>query len=112
MNYHGKRFKAVENTPNGESSDSTVFHYCQEEDIIYASYFGGEIQRGHLLGKEDSIGRIQMVYHHINTKGEIRTGKCDSEPYFTEDGKLRLKEVWKWTNGDQSSGISEIEEIL
>lgn len=111
MNYNDKRFRAVENTENGESSGSTIFHYRQEGNVLYAHYSGGIIERGHVLGKVYESGRIEMVYHHINTSGDIRTGKCESTPYFTESGKLRLKEVWQWTNGDQSNGISEIEEI-
>lgn len=111
MNYNNKKFKAVENTENGESSESTIFHYRQEGQVLHAQYSGGEIEKGHILGKVDIAGNINMVYHHINKHGEIRTGKCKSTPYFTENGILRLKEVWQWADGDQSNGISEIEEI-
>ncbi|WP_194972630.1 n-acetylglutamate synthase [Aquiflexum lacus] len=111
MNFNNKKFKVVENTENGESSASTIFHYRQEGITLHAEYHGGEIERGHILGKVDDAGQIEMVYQHINKQGEIRTGKCKSTPYFTENGILRLKEVWQWTNGDQSNGISEIEEI-
>ncbi|SMD44839.1 hypothetical protein SAMN00777080_3474 [Aquiflexum balticum DSM 16537] len=112
MNYHNKKFRAIENTENGESSSSTIFHYQQEGRIIDGYYSGGEIEKGFLLGKVENNGNIDMVYQHINKQGEIRTGKCKSTPYFSENGTLRLKEVWQWTNGDQSNGISEIEEII
>ncbi|TVP54190.1 MAG: n-acetylglutamate synthase [Mongoliibacter sp.] len=111
MNYHGKKFIAVTNTANGESSSSTVFHYQQDGYLLTAEYSGGEIEKGYILGKVDAKGHIDMVYQHVNTQGEIRTGKCHSVPYFTESGNLRLKESWQWTNGDLSHGSSEIEEI-
>jgi hypothetical protein len=76
MNYNNKKFKAVENSKNGESSDSTIFHYRQEGNIIQAEYEGGEIVKGHILGKVDEAGNIDMVYQHINVDGAIRTGKC------------------------------------
>ncbi|PRY83754.1 n-acetylglutamate synthase [Mongoliibacter ruber] len=111
MDYNNKKFKAVENTENGESSASTIFHYHQQGNILHAQYSGGDIEKGYILGKVDAAGHIDMVYQHINRHGEIRTGKCNSIPYYTENGILRLKEAWQWTNGDQSTGISEIEEI-
>ncbi|EOZ97123.1 hypothetical protein A33Q_1771 [Indibacter alkaliphilus LW1] len=111
MNYNNKTFKAVENSKNGESSASTTFHYRQDGKIIQAEYEGGEIVKGQILGKVDEAGNIDMVYQHINVDGAIRTGKCRSSPYFAKDGRLRLKEVWQWTNGDLSTGMSEIEEI-
>jgi hypothetical protein len=38
-------------------------------------------------------------------------GRCRSAPQQSVDGKVILKESWKWFTGDQSEGVSEIEEF-
>ena len=111
MNYNGKKFRAIKNSENGETSSETVFEYFQNGNIIEADYSGGEIVKGHLLGIVDNEGNIKMNYHQINTRGKIMTGKCDSKPEILTNGKIRLHERWEWTSGDLSTGHSIIEEI-
>ncbi|WP_226333563.1 n-acetylglutamate synthase [Echinicola marina] len=103
-------FRSVSNTDNGDVSSATVFHYSQEGEILTAHYEGGEIVKGHLIGKVDNNGVIDMRYHHINQAGELMTGKCISIPERLENGKIRLKESWEWTSGNFSKGESMIEE--
>jgi hypothetical protein len=111
MNYHNKSFRAIQNTENGETSSETIFHYIQEGDILTSNYSGGKIVKGHLIGKVDGNGVIDMRYHQINTAGELMTGICSSTPEVLPNGKIRLHETWQWTSGDLSKGTSIIEEI-
>ena len=111
INYNDKTFRAVSNTPNGETSSETVFHYQQEGRILTATYKGGKIVSGHLIGLVDERGTIDMRYHQVNDKGELMTGECQSTPELMENGKIRLHEVWEWTSGDQSKGTSVLEEV-
>jgi len=111
MNYHNKTFRAIGNSENGEVSSETIFYYKQQGEILTARYSGGEIVEGHLIGKVDVDGRIDMRYHHINQKGDLMTGKCHSIPEVMKNGKIRLHEEWEWTSGDLSKGTSFIEEI-
>lgn len=111
INYHNKKFRAIQNSDNGEITEEVVFHYKQEGTILSCSYSGGEIMQGHLLGKVDKEGSIDLVYHQLNKQGEIRTGKCFSHPEITEEGKIVLHEQWQWTSGDGSKGTSLLKEI-
>lgn len=111
INYNNKTFRAVSNTPNGETSSETVFHYQQEGMILTATYKGGKIVSGHLIGLVDEGGTINMRYHQVNDKGELMTGECQSTPEVMENGKIRLHEVWEWTSGDRSKGTSMLEEV-
>lgn len=111
INYNNKTFKPVSNTENGETSAETLFHYVQKDNILTASYSGGKIQSGHLIGLVDENGKIDMRYHQVNDKGELMTGICSSVPEILPGGKIRLHETWQWTSGDQSGGTSIIEEI-
>ena len=101
-------FTAVENSESGEVSDKTIFAYHQKNSAIWAEYSGGSIIKGFLVGKIDEYNRLHFSYQHINTKGEVKSGTCDSDPKF-ERGKLRFYESWKWSTGETGSSI--IEEI-
>ena len=110
MNYNNKIFRSISNTENGETSDETVFHYKQTDQVLTAAYSGGKVRYGHLIGLVDEQGNIEMRYHQINDKGELMTGMCQSKPEVLENGKIRLHETWEWTSGDKSRGKSIIEE--
>ncbi|KAI9163920.1 hypothetical protein HJFPF1_05552 [Paramyrothecium foliicola] len=109
--YNNKTFAPASNSPNGEVDDTTRFHYRQEGAHVWADYAGGSIARGHLIAVCGPDGALDMRYHHVNTSGELMTGRCRSTPVKLEDGRLRLLEKWKWTSGDESEGESVLEEV-
>jgi hypothetical protein len=111
MNYNNKKFKAVSNSDNGETSEDTLFEYKQKNNILTSTYCGGQIKEGHLIGLVDDDGGIEMCYHQANLRGELMTGTCFSKPEIMDNGKIRLHETWKWTSGDKSKGNSILEEI-
>lgn len=111
ISYHNKKFRAVSNSENGETSSKTIFHYQQKGNIVTAEYFGGKIKYGHLIATVDQKGCLEMRYHQINENGDLMTGKCLSTPEILPDGRIRLHEKWQWTSGDFSEGESIIEEI-
>ncbi|MEH7119981.1 n-acetylglutamate synthase [Neobacillus vireti] len=111
INYNGRKFVSVENTANGEVSSKTFFEYKQEGNILSATYSGGEIVKGTLIGIVKDNGSLQFRYNHVNKKNEIRGGQCYSTPESLPDGRIRLYEKWKWTDTDQSEGESIIEEV-
>lgn len=110
INYDGKVFKPLSSVANSETTDETIFIYQQKDNILTATYYGGNIKMGHLIGLVDEMGKIDMRYHQVNKKGELRTGICQSRPEILENGKIRLYETWEWTSGDCSKGSSVIEE--
>ncbi|WP_231874625.1 n-acetylglutamate synthase [Polaribacter atrinae] len=111
MNYNNKKFRVVQNTENGETSEETIFEYKQKDTILTCEYKGGKIVKGHLIGLVDKDGNIEMRYHQVNLKGELMTGICSSKPKMESNGKIRLYEEWQWTSGDQTSGKSVLEEV-
>lgn len=111
IDYDGRSFRAVANTANGETSGETVFRYRQRGSILSATYSGGRIVTGHLLGLVAEDGSLDFGYHQINDRNELMTGVCRSIPEVLPDGRIRLHETWSWTSGDHSSGTSIVEEI-
>lgn len=110
--YNNKTFRSVTNTSNGEVSNETLFHYHQQDKLVWAEYAGGSIVKGFLLATVLEGDILDMRYEHVNTQGELMTGRCLSTPEQLPDGRIRLHEKWQWTSGDNSSGTSIIEEIL
>ena len=111
LNYDNRRFISVCNSANGEVSAATVFEYHQDGALLWATYSGGSIVFGTLLAKVDEQDCLDMRYQHLNTAGELMTGRCHSRPEVLPDGRLRLYEQWQWTSGDGSAGTSVIEEL-
>lgn len=111
ISYNGKVFRSIENTSNGEVSGDTIFHYFQSENILSASYAGGSIRQGSIIGIVNSDGSLDFSYQHVNNKGEICTGRCHSIPNILADGRIQLQEDWQWTSGDCSSGRSIVQEV-
>ena len=111
IHYHGRTFRSVNNTANGEVNEQTLFHYQQQGQIVWATYQGGAIQWGTLIATVDVDGCLDMRYQHINTSGELMTGECRSAPEILPDGRICLHEKWQWTSGNRSAGESTVEEI-
>ena len=109
--YDKKIFRSVTNTNNGEVSSETQFHYHQQGQIVWAEYAGGPIVKGLLIATVQNDDSLEMRYQHVNTEGELMTGRCHSTPERLPDGRIQLLERWQWTSGDHSSGESLIEEV-
>ncbi len=109
--YGGRLFRPTTTEGASETSSETIFKYEQKFDLVTATYSGGEIEYGHLIGTVQPDGSLEMRYHHRNKNGELMTGVCATRPEKLPDGTLRLHESWQWTCRDQSRGTSILEEI-
>ena len=111
INYHGRKFSGITNTPNGQVSGDTVFHYYQTGHTLIATYSGGSILDGHMTGLVHEDGSLDFVYHHMDADGLLKSGHCTSRPEMLHDGRIRLHEKWNWTFGGEGSGESIVEEF-
>ncbi|MDG2956534.1 n-acetylglutamate synthase [Bisgaard Taxon 10/6] len=109
FNLNNKIFTAVQNSENGEVSGETKFYYYQQDKMIWAEYYGGEIAKGFLIGKWISENKISFTYQHLNTRLENRLGKCITEFHLDND-KLLGQESWQWLD-TLETGQSQIREI-
>ena len=111
FDYEGRIFRCVSNSRYGEVSEETIFHYHQDQDIVWAEYSGGVILRGMLIARVDEMGALDLRFQHINNTGELNTGILHSTPEILADGRYRLFERRQVTSGKHSSGESFLEEI-
>ncbi|MBT8220850.1 MAG: n-acetylglutamate synthase [Bacteroidia bacterium] len=111
MDYNNRKFRNLSNSSEGEVNTDTIFEYFQAGDTLTGIYHGGQIRQGQLLGFVSPDGRLHFMYHHMNSSGELKAGKCVSTSEMTPTGKLRLHEKWEWLTGAMESGESILEEI-
>ncbi len=104
--YEGRCFLPKMNAENGEAGNQTLFFYHQNENILWADYYGGEIKKGSMVGTVAVNGELDFHYQHINLNNQVRIGKCHSIPRILSDGRIELSEEWQWLNGDKSKGSS------
>jgi len=112
ISFDNRLFTTVANSANGDVSAATTFHYRQAGNIVWGTYAGGAVGMGTLIASVSSDGSLDMRYQHVTTSGEMKTGKCVSRPETLSDGRLRLHEQWRWTEGGIESGESVVEEML
>ena len=98
INLHEKRMHVKETAENGVVNEETIFEFYQKEDRVLATYRGGKVSRGVLVGilSED---RFSFNYGQQHLDGNIAGGHsiCDIE--IQSDGKYRLIEHFQWERG-------------
>lgn len=111
MYYGGRLFKPVETSSTSQTETDTIFKYEQDGEMVTATYSGGNIRFGQIIGRVDADGILEMRYQHLDRDGELMTGYCKTTPEILPSGKIRLHEKWRWTCGHRSTGRSILEEI-
>jgi len=105
----GRRFAAAANV-GGEISADTVFEYEERDGEVYATYRGGRIRRGHLVGTRTG-DTLDIRYVQLNDEGETSSGHCVSTIQVLPHGQLRLDEKWVWESRP-GGGTSVVEELM
>jgi len=104
----GRTF-AVADSGGGVATTDTTFRYSEAGDVITATYEGGTIRKGFLVGTrtDDSLDFRYAQLHH---DGSTATGHCMTRLELLEDGRVRLNESWAW-DSRPGSGNSVAEEL-
>ncbi len=106
-----KIFKTLENDA-GLSSSETTFHYSEHNNIIKATYQGGSVAEGMIIGKRLGQNNISLLYQCITTDGVLKSGTSIGTVSKNQEGRLVLEFDWQWLNGDQTGGKSQYIEII
>jgi hypothetical protein len=106
----GRRFASAVNVVEGEVSADTVFTYKEAADgTVTATYSGGSIRSGFLVGTRTGA-ELDFRYVQLNMQRETSTGHCRSSIERLPEGRLQLREVWRWESRD-GSGTSVVTEL-
>lgn len=95
---------------NGIVNADTIFTFNQEGDVVSASYQGGPIRMGHLIGVV-SQGLLRFRFAQLGMDGSLHGGASECEIKLTGEGRLRLVEHFKWES-QEGTGINIFEELL
>jgi hypothetical protein len=104
----GRVFGVVD-AGEGEVSSETTFHYTESADMVSATYSGGGIRRGFLVGVRYG-DVLDFRYAQLHIDGTTAGGRCRTQIEELGDGRLRLIETWSWESRD-GSGRSVVEEL-
>lgn len=105
----GRVLRGVSNDGDGQVDASTIFHYHQQDDLVWAEYEGGAIRRGYLVGTSDGT-TLDFRYVHIDVDGTTHAGRSLDMIEVLSDGRVRLHERWEW-DSREGAGESVVEEI-
>lgn len=111
IDYNDRLFRASSNSGGGEVDGDTLFNYRQHGDVVWATYQGGAIAFGTMVGVARADGTLDLRYQHVSSTGEIRTGRCRSTPELLDDGRVRLHEQWQWSEAGSGTGTSVVEQV-
>lgn len=112
IDYDGRRF-----TPagGGPGSDLPVALWQRDGTTVTARFSGGPVRAGFLLGSVSHDGVVDAAYGQLVTDGStgrliVQAGRVTTTPELLPDGRLRMREEWRRTDG--SAGVSYLEEVL
>jgi hypothetical protein len=111
IDYNDRLFRAIANSGSGDVDDRTLFSYRQYGDVVWATYHGGAIAFGTMVGVVRHDGTLDLRYQHVSTAGAIKRGRCVSTPEVIAGDRVRLHEAWEWTEGGHGSGTSIVEQV-
>jgi hypothetical protein len=111
VNYEGRVFRGVVNYDDGDLNRETRWQYHQRESVVWATVEGGGVAFGTLLAKVDADGSLDLRWQHVNRQGALIGGTCFSRLEVLPDGRYRLHESWRVTEGGDEVGSSVVEEV-
>lgn len=89
------RVYGVVDSGGGVATTKTIFRYAEEDGVVTATYEGGTVRRGFLVGTR-SGDSLDFRYVQLHADGSTATGHCATTLEVLADGRVRLNETWEW----------------
>ena len=104
------KMRVIETADNGVVNEDTIFHFTQQESYVEASYSGGKIKSGFLVGliKENIV---EFCYCQLQHDGILDNGSSRCELVLSNKGKIRLIEHFQWNSRPGEKGVNIFEEL-
>jgi hypothetical protein len=106
--FEGRKFRLISDA-QGEVGTDTEFDFHDEGDYVWASYRGGTVRAGWLIGIVSGAS-FKFRYVHLNLEGETSSGRSMDQIEVLDDGRMRLHENWAWESRE-GAGRSVLEEV-
>ena len=109
-NFNNKKLRiTLIEGPDTEVNEETIFHFHQENNLIWAEYSGGKVKLGRLIGIVDGEN-LKHSYVQINLNDEINSGEGNSLIKLNNEKKLQIVEEWEWKS-QEGKGKSVMTEL-
>jgi hypothetical protein len=108
VDYDGRLFRSLASETCYDAETPTG-RYHQRGDLVWAEFDGGAVRLGRLAGHCSPDGTLAAGYVQVLMDGSTVSGEVVSTPVVQADGRIRLRERWRRSDG--STGISWIEEV-
>lgn len=105
----GKRMRVTSVSSTDGIDAHTIFAFRQSGGTVWASYAGGNIAQGFLIGTLDD-GVLTFDYIQVTCDGRRDKGESRCELSVSPTGGLRLTERFQWASRE-GSGVNILEEI-
>lgn len=109
MNLDAKLMRVASVSSTDGIDASTIFRFRQSGGTVWASYSGGNILQGFLIGAFDGKA-LTFDYIQVTRNGRRDKGASRCELIVSADGLLQLTERFEWASRD-GSGVNILEEI-
>ena len=97
-------FEVLETSPASEISRATWFEFREWDSVVEASYAGGAIVSGHLIGRR-TIDRVQTAYAQLGTDGRLKTSIAEMRVQQGVGDPVLLTEDYTWSDGTAGSNV-------
>jgi hypothetical protein len=97
-------FQVVATSPASAISTDTWFQFTERDGLVEASYRGGEIAQGHIVGHRDH-DRVDTAYAQTGIDGRLQTGTATMRIEKDADGHLLLTEDYTWSDGTPGRNV-------
>jgi len=100
----------IQTAPNGVVNDLTIFTFSQTDNFISASYAGGQIFKGYLVGTLHK-DKLLFSYCQLQMDGKIDNGQSECDVMMGENGKIKLIEHFKFASRNDDRGMNVFQEL-
>lgn len=95
IDLNGLRMNAVQTASGGVVNADTVFEFAQSGERVWATYAGGLVERGYLVGiLRDE--RLEFRYCQVQRDGTLDGGHSRCELRRSADGRAEIVEHFEW----------------
>jgi hypothetical protein len=93
----------------GVVNAATIFEFHQTGSRVWCRYAGGDVSDGFLLG--NLVGdTVRFAYVQSDRQGRLDSGMSDGDLGRTGDGRIQMRERFRWLTRD-GSGMNVFEEL-
>jgi hypothetical protein len=109
MNLNNVKMNVIETAGNGIVNELTIFTFSQKDNFISATYSGGQILKGYLVGILNQ-NKLSFSYCQLQTNGRMDNGQSECD-ILIENEKIKLIEHFTWGSKNDEMGINIFQEL-